>query len=209
MPLPRQPYASGHRVILPVALEEVRVTRQAGWLALLLTLTGCGSSGGSAPASDGGSLDADATSHTFSDSGADSPLGHHDGRPADAVSTDEDSGGGRDSSGDSSGDSPCEIVDGGHSAPLTWNEACGQPVAAFQVAWGHADGGPYPNTIDAGFACDASACSAGGSNPQLFCSYLLKGLATGDWCIATAACDDAGCSGSSGQVCVSVPLRCP
>jgi hypothetical protein len=104
------------------------------------------------------------------------------------------------------GDGCAPAPDGGHYVGLAWNEVCADMVTNFTVEWGQAEGGPYPDSTDAGYSCDASACDAGG---QLFCNYNLYGLDAGGWCIAVEACDNGTCSALSGEVCVQIPAPCP
>jgi hypothetical protein len=104
------------------------------------------------------------------------------------------------------GDGCSPAPDGGHYVALAWNEVCADMVTNFTVEWGQAEGGPYPDSTDAGYSCDASACDAGG---QLSCNYNLHGLDAGGWCIAVEACDNGTCSVLSGEVCVQIPPSCP
>jgi hypothetical protein len=108
------------------------------------------------------------------------------------------------------GDGCAPAPDGGHYVALTWNEVCADMVTNFAVEWGQVEGGPYPDSTDAGYSCDASGCDAGGdAGGQLFCSYNLHGLDAGGWCIAVEACDNGTCSALSGEVCVQIPASCP
>ena len=186
--------------------------------ALTASCSSASTAGGSADR-DGGSNDA-TTSTDASGSGGRADTGR-DGAPHSSGSGTGTSGGETGSaSGSSSGSGSGVIVDaggdgcspgpdGGHYVALAWNEGCGQNVTAFQVAWGQADGGPYPASVDAGFSCDAGACEGGGASAQLSCNYNLRNLEAGSWCVVVESCDDSGCSVPSGQVCATIPPACP
>lgn len=181
--------------------------------AIVAALWACGngSSGGGA-AQDAGhdaAVDAGTDSRITDSAGPDSTVS--DGATAadggdGATAADGGDGGVPADAGDEGCLSP---IDGGHYVALQWNEACGQTVTSYDVLWGQVDGGPYPNSADAGDACDAAACAGDGAAPQLVCGYDLRGLAPGYWCIVVESCDDAGCSVPSGQSCVTLAPPCP
>jgi hypothetical protein len=180
-------------------------------IAAALWACGNGSSGGGA-AQDAGhdaSVDAGSDSHTPDSAGPDSTTS--DGATAadgsdGAAAADGGDGG---VPADASDEGCLPPVDGGHYVGLQWNETCGQTVTSYDVLWGQVDGGPYPNSADAGDACDAAACAGDAASPQLVCGYDLRGLAPGYWCIVVESCDDAGCSAPSNQSCVTLPPPCP
>jgi hypothetical protein len=195
-------------------------------IAAALT-AGCsgGSTAGGPGDQDGGTKDA-ATSTDASGSGRHADAGRDgaphssgsvSGTPSGSGSTGDTSSGSASSGGSSgsgilidAGSDACSPgPDGGHYVALAWNESCGQNVTAFEVAWGRADGGPYPSSVDAGFSCDAGACEGGSTSGQLSCHYNLRNLEAGSWCIVVESCDEAGCSVPSGQTCATLPPACP
>ena len=166
---------------------------------------GNGSSGGGGTSDAGSDARGDSAA---SDSAAPDSAGHDSGGGTGDGATGTDGGDGGTPT-DAGPDGCLPPVDGGHYIALSWNEACGQTVTSYDLLWGTEDGGPYPNSVDAGDACDAAACEGDGAAPQLVCGYNLRGLAPGYWCIVVESCDDAGCSVPSNQTCVVLPPNCP
>jgi hypothetical protein len=200
-----------NRLEIPRGPNPPRKTRTVALLvaacassSMLTALGACGSKSGSTPGADAGDAHAtDSSSTVDSHANHDSGGGGGDG----GTGTDGGDAGTPDTGSSDGGDSGCDTPDGGHYVALNWNEACSNTVTNFLVEWGTADGGPYPNVVDAGDPCDAAACM--GDSGELFCQYDLRGLDAGGWCVVTVACDEGMCSGPSGQACVTIPGPCP
>ena len=188
--------------------------------AALMILAACGSSSTSGGEPDGSANEA--STHAQDGSTADSrmsrPDGHtsdgargaHDASHADAREggTANDAGDAGSPNGDSGSATDADCLrprDGGHYVAFTWNETCDGSLTDYTIAWGPADGGQYPHSLDAGDTCDATACQASG---QRSCGYDLRGLEAGSYCIVAEACNGGACSLPSASACVVLPPTC-
>ena len=106
-----------------------------------------------------------------------------------------------------SNDAACWLCPNGPSFGLTWNEGCSGNASGFIIQWGLDEAG-YPFSADAGDPCDAAACPADAAAQQS-CSYDLRGLEAGTWCIQVEAYNDAGTSTPSNLFCGALPPHCP
>jgi len=103
------------------------------------------------------------------------------------------------------GDAGSPNGDSGSATDADCLETCDGSVTDYTIAWGPADGGQYPHSLDAGDTCDATACQASG---QRSCGYDLRGLEAGSYCIVAEACNGGACSLPSASACVVLPPTC-
>jgi hypothetical protein len=86
---------------------------------------------------------------------------------------------------------------------LTWDGPvartdgqCLRNLEGFKVYWGTTAGGPYEHTLNVGIPCangPTLPCGdAGGSGPELKCSYRVTALDAGTWYFTVSSFSDAG-----------------
>lgn len=188
--------------------------------SVCISLAACGSSGeGSSSDGGGGGAAETGTGTDAADGSTTDVTMSADGPSTDGGVSLDSSPGGPDA-GDGGcfatvADASCWACATGPNIDLTWNAGCGSdPPEGYIIEWGQLGTGLYPDRVDAGDPCEGGEgwpeCEDAASTATASCSYILRGLEAGAWCLITLAYDDAGNnSGPSNQFCITLPPHCP